>query len=269
MNETGKELAMSVSLLESLVREILEMVSRSELKQKRTSRPAKVKTDEVAEVVKKRGRPAKVKTDEVTEVVKKRGRPAKVDEKCGKGRKECPTCHKFVGARVHVCPDCNYCFSISIKQSKIAKVEVVEVAKKRGRPAKIADEVVEVAKKRGRPAKIADEVVEVAKKRGRPAKIADELVEDDSNGGKGRRSKGESLADKLIEVLQDAANDGRRKEPGLELPEILEKLIEKDYHSAAKEKNFRVAVQSRLGNLIKEGSIAKSEDRKYSIKDAA
>ena len=82
----------------------------------------------------------------------------------------------------------------------------------------------------------------------------------------GRRAKGESLADKLVEVLQDAAKDGRRKEPCLDLPEIVEKLVTKGYHSTASEKNLALAVRARLAELVKKGLVLKSEDRKYSIK---
>ena len=134
-----------------------------------------------------------------------------VSDTGGKGRKECPSCHKFVGARAQVCPACNHSFVTGQK---------------------------------------------AAPKADKPA----------SEKSQGRRAKGESLSDKLKEVLQDAAKDGRRKEPSLDLVEILSKLYDKGYRTAAKEKNLRVAVQARLGELVKKGEVIKSEDRKYSIK---
>ena len=134
-----------------------------------------------------------------------------VSDTGGKGRKECPSCHKFVGARAQTCPACNHSFVTGQKAEPAAATA-------------------------------------------------------DGEKSQGRRAKGESLTDKLKEILHDAASDGRRKEPSLDLVELLEKLLAKGYRTAAKEKNFRVAVQARLGDLVKKGEVLKSEDRKYSLK---
>lgn len=154
----------------------------------------------------------------VTKVVKtvKSDKPTvskatKVSDVAGRGRKECPACHKFVGARATTCPACTHAFEVAApKAPKAPKAE--------------------------------------------------------GERSQGRRVKGESLSDKLLEVLTDAANDGRRKEPSLDLGEIMLKLVAIGYKSNAKEKNLRVAVQARLSDLVKSGAVLKSEDRKYSVK---
>ena len=140
---------------------------------------------------------------------------AVTSETGGRGRKPCPQCKVFVGARAQTCPKCNHAF---------------------------------VAGEGAAP---------------KAPKVAGEAT------GQGRRAKGESLSDMVKSVLKDAANDGRRKEPSLDLAEILEKLYAKGYKSHATEKNLRVAVQARLGDLVKKGEILKSEDRKYSVKPEA
>lgn len=137
----------------------------------------------------------------------------------GRGRKQCPKCNVFVGARAQTCPKCNHAFVAGEGAAKAPK----------------------------------------APKVAKPAEAT----------GQGRRAKGESLSDMVKVVLMDAANDGRRKEPSLDLAEILTKLYDKGYKSNATEKNLRVAVQARLGELVKKGEILKSEDRKYSVKPEA
>ena len=161
-------------------------------------------------------KPAKAKvTATVAKVAKTPtvSKASKTSDTGGKGRKECPACHKFVGARAQTCPACQHAFVIGEKAEKAEKSEA---------------------------------------------------------SGQGRRAKGESLSDVIVAVLKDAASDGRRKEPSLELGEIIEKLPAKGYRTNATEKNLRVAVQQRLGDLVKKGEILRSEDqeggRKYTIK---
>ena len=139
-----------------------------------------------------------------------------VSDTAGRGKKQCPGCQKFVGARAQTCPNCKHIFETAVTK---------------------------------------------------PANTS-AATTPNSEKTQGRRAKGESLSNKLVEVLQDAANDGRRKEPSLDLAEVMEKLIAKGYKSTAKEKNFRVSVQARLGDLVKKGVVLKSQDRKYSVKVA-
>jgi len=136
-----------------------------------------------------------------------------VSDTAGRGKKECPGCKKFVGARAQTCPNCKHVFETAISK---------------------------------------------------PA--ADTADNAEKSVSQGRRAKGESLSDKLVEILQDAANDGRRKEPSLDLTEVLTKLVASGYQTTATEKNLRVSVQARLGELVKKGVVMKSEDRKYSVK---
>ena len=62
----------------------------------------------------------------------------------GKGRKECPSCHKFVGARVKICPNCQHVFVIG--ETKIAKEGVSSGRGRRAKGESLGDIIVAVLK---------------------------------------------------------------------------------------------------------------------------